>query len=71
MTKKVKSAVNKQNINLIGKSREEVTEILGTHYIFYKDEGGIIYYIKYLFFFKRRVFVGFDENDIVDTTISL
>lgn len=68
---KKKSKNTSKNIKLIGKTRQEISDIIGSNYAFYSDNGDVIFETKYMFFFKKRIYVGFDENGKVDTVISL
>lgn len=71
MMKKNKNRNSYKDIKLIGKTRQEISDIIGSNYTFYSDNGDVIFETKYMFFFKRRIYVGFDENGKVDTVIRL
>lgn len=41
-----------KTIKLIGKTREEISDIIEPNYTFYRDKGDVIFETKYMFFFK-------------------
>lgn len=54
---------------LTGRTRTEIISLLGNDYVEDSD-GNIIYTRKIFLFITKKIFIGFDENDIADVVFT-
>ncbi|MCI3938808.1 hypothetical protein MQX03_16535 [Chryseobacterium aahli] len=68
MMKKNKLSASK-NTRLTGRTRAEIISLLGNDYV-EDSEGNIIYTRKTFLFITKKIFIGFDEDDVADVVFT-
>lgn len=59
-----------KDIKLTGRTRTQIISIMGNEYV-EDTEGSLIYTLKYFLFIKKKIYIGFDENDVANVVFTL
>ncbi|SFT75452.1 hypothetical protein SAMN05421857_3047 [Chryseobacterium formosense] len=58
-------------MKLIGKTKEEIIAVMGQKHFERSDKNYLVYSFRILFFFKRKMYIEFNDKGIAHTVYTL